>query len=94
MTGSRRERLQEVALRVLADRERLGYPELAARARKRDVEAFDDGEGTDTVQIEVQYFFDSGQTGPIRIAVSVDGGGWSTLTPLTQDTIVAGPSDA
>ena len=92
MSGPSRERLKEVALRVLADRERLGYPELADRARKRDVEAFDDSEGT--IQIEVQYFFDSGPSGPVRITVSVDDGGWSALTPPTYDAIVGGPSGA
>lgn len=87
--GTHRERLEEVALQVLADRERL-YSELADRARRRDVETFHHGEDSESIQVEVQYFFDSGASGPVRIMVAVDDEGWRSFVPLVRDTLVSG----
>ena len=89
MNGAGRQRLEEVALSVLHERESLDYRELAERAERSEVETLEQGEGAALVQVEVQYLFDSGRSGPVRIIVSVDDGGWRAFVPLTRDTIVA-----
>jgi hypothetical protein len=82
-------RLAEDLVREL---EAVPYEEAAARAATKEVdrrEVVADGEG---LQVEVEYLFDSGPSGPVRILVSVDDGGLSAFVPVTRDTIILPPS--
>jgi hypothetical protein len=40
-------------------------------------------------QLEIEYHWDSGVNGPIRVMVSIDDGGWRAFKPLSLDFIKA-----
>ena len=40
-------------------------------------------------QVEIEAFWDDETAGHLRLVASIDDGGWRSLTPLTDDFIIA-----
>jgi hypothetical protein len=54
------------------------------------MEQGDDGR---TYHVEIQAMWDADPNGDIRVVVSVDSGGWSSLAPASEGFIVANTHD-
>ena len=42
-----------------------------------------------TYQVQVEAFWDGGQSGDLRVMVAIDDGGWRSFSPLCTDFIMA-----
>jgi hypothetical protein len=63
------------------------YDELVALIKHDDVKTLKGPSGT-TYQIEISVFWDAEPNGNLRIAVSIDDGGWRAFVPLTDSLII------
>jgi hypothetical protein len=89
----KKQRLEQLALQVLAPLEFLPYEEARKRATAKRMDTDEIGEGDHRFQVEVQYLFDVGQSGAVRILVSVDDGGLTAFFPVTKDTLISEPPE-
>jgi hypothetical protein len=87
-----RRRMERIAETMVRELETLLHAEARKRAEARRVDRREVVAGGERLQVEVEYLYDSGQSGPVRILVSVDDGGLSAFVPVTRDTIVVPPS--
>lgn len=79
---NKREAMQ-IAEAELLQRRRLSYAELRSRIIRQEEEHLDiRGASEQAYQVEVQYFWDGAEAGPIRVMVSIDDGGWRAFSPL------------
>jgi hypothetical protein len=81
---------REVLKHHLAHYRPLSYDELVRRQGRVETAELTAASGQ-TYQLEVQFSWDHGKGGAIRVLGTVDDGGWRAFRPLTEDFIVEVP---
>src|SRR4051794_33842976 len=84
-----KERASQILLEQLEKAKALSYAQLKTFVLQGKSDNYDLIDGGKTYEIEIQYFWDSGKPGNIRVAGAInESGGWSAYRPHSEDFII------
>jgi hypothetical protein len=84
-----KERGSQILLEQLGKVKALSYAQLKDFVLQGHSDNYEVTDGGTTYEIEINFFWDSGKPGNVRVVGAInESGGWSAYKPLTQSFIV------